>query len=287
MSTPNPLAPQGSLLEKQAKSKSSLHVAGLIVFLHSVVLGGFLILGCKREENKAAETPGLGDTFTNASPILSDTNAPIIGGLSTNGLGLAGGPIGTNLPPLPMGTNFEPAPITAAPAPTPEPTPAPTSGSEYKIQKGDIAFNLAKKHGVTLKALKEANPNVDLGKLKVGQTIQIPGSSGTAAAAPTGTHASHTMDKTADDTAATGATSTYTVKGGDNLTKIAKRHGTTVKAIRAANGLKSNEIKVGQKLKIPGKATEAAPAPAPATTAPAAAPVTPTLPPATGTGLPK
>ena len=285
MSTPNPLAPQGSLLEKQAKSKSSLHVAGLIVFLHSVVLGGFLILGCKREENKAAETPGLGDSFTNTSPILSDTNAPIIGGLSTNGLGLAGGPIGTNLPPLPMGTNFEPAPITAAPAPAPEPTPTPTSGSEYKIQKGDIAFNLAKKHGVTLKALKEANPNVDLGKLKVGQTIQIPGSSGTAAA--TTAAAGHKAKDSVAESAATGETSTYTVKGGDNLTKIAKRHGTTVKAIRAANGLKSNEIKVGQKLKIPGKATEATPAPAPATTAPAAAPTTPTLPPATGTGLPK
>ena len=31
MNTPNPLSPQGSLLEKQAKSKSSLHAAALIV----------------------------------------------------------------------------------------------------------------------------------------------------------------------------------------------------------------------------------------------------------------
>ncbi len=284
MSTPNPLAPQGSLLEKQAKSKSSLHVAGLIVFLHSVVLGGFLILGCKREENKGAETGGLADTFTNTSPMLNDTNSPIIGGLSTNGAGLGAGPIGgTNLPPLAIGTNFEPAPITAAPATTPDSTPASTSASEYKIQKGDIALNLAKKHGVTLKALKEANPNVDLGKLKVGQTIQIPASSGSSTTASVG----HKTTESAGESAAMGETSTYTVKGGDNLTKIAKRHGTTVKAIRAANGLKSNEIKVGQKLKIPGKATEPTPAATPTPTAPVATPTTVTLPPATGAGLPK
>jgi hypothetical protein len=120
MSTPNPLAPQGSLLEKQAKSKSSLQIAALIVGMHVVVLGGFLILGCKREENKATDTSALNDALTNASPILNDTNSPIIGGLSTNGAGLGAGPIGgTNLPPLAIGTNFEPAPITAAPATTP------------------------------------------------------------------------------------------------------------------------------------------------------------------------
>jgi LysM repeat protein len=62
---------------------------------------------------------------------------------------------------------------------------------------------------------------------------------------------------------------TYTVKSGDSLTKIAKAHGTTVKAIRAENNLTTDHIKVGQKLKIPARAEAAAPvepmpAPAPA-----------------------
>ena len=60
---------------------------------------------------------------------------------------------------------------------------------------------------------------------------------------------------------------TYTVKSGDNLTKIAAQFGTTLKALRAANGLKTDSIKVGQKLKIPAKAS-----------APMAAPVAPTEP---------
>lgn len=44
---------------------------------------------------------------------------------------------------------------------------------------------------------------------------------------------------------------TYTVKRGDTLSAIAKKYGTTVKAIAAENGIKNkNLIYVGQKLKI-------------------------------------
>jgi murein DD-endopeptidase MepM/ murein hydrolase activator NlpD len=51
--------------------------------------------------------------------------------------------------------------------------------------------------------------------------------------------------------APTPATATYTVVAGDNLTKIAKRYGTTVKALVALNGIKNaNLIHVGQVLKI-------------------------------------
>ncbi len=46
-------------------------------------------------------------------------------------------------------------------------------------------------------------------------------------------------------------TITYTVKKGDTLSAIAKRYGTTVKAIAAENNISNvNLIKVGQKLKI-------------------------------------
>ena len=69
---------------------------------------------------------------------------------------------------------------------------------------------------------------------------------------------------------------TYVVKSGDSLTKIAKAHGTTVKAIQAENNLVTTSIKAGQKLKIPVKAAAVAapapyvePAPAPAPAAPA------------------
>ena len=44
----------------------------------------------------------------------------------------------------------------------------------------------------------------------------------------------------------------YVVKGGDTLSGIAKKNGTTTAKLRAANGMQSNDvIKIGQKLKLP------------------------------------
>jgi murein DD-endopeptidase MepM/ murein hydrolase activator NlpD len=47
------------------------------------------------------------------------------------------------------------------------------------------------------------------------------------------------------------AANTYTVVKGDNLTKIAKAHGTTVAALTKLNGIKdANKIAIGQVLKV-------------------------------------
>jgi len=50
---------------------------------------------------------------------------------------------------------------------------------------------------------------------------------------------------------------THNVKQGESLEKIARQHGTTVEALRTANGMKKNEstIQIGQKLKIPSSGT--------------------------------
>ncbi|HWH71470.1 MAG TPA: LysM peptidoglycan-binding domain-containing protein [Candidatus Sulfotelmatobacter sp.] len=78
----------------------------------------------------------------------------------------------------------------------------------------------------------------------------IPGSPATPAAsavpsAPTGNALEHAPAKPA------AAETIYVVKAGDSLSRIAKAHGTTVAALKAANGLKSDQIVVGKKLKIP------------------------------------
>lgn len=41
------------------------------------------------------------------------------------------------------------------------------------------------------------------------------------------------------------------VQPGDNLTKIAKRNNTTISALKSANGLTTDMIRAGQKLKLP------------------------------------
>ena len=58
---------------------------------------------------------------------------------------------------------------------------------------------------------------------------------------------------------------TYTVKSGDNLDRISKRLGVTVDELKAANGLKSNALQPGDKLKNPKAEAPAKAAPRAAT----------------------
>ncbi len=157
----------------------------------------------------------------------------------------------TNLPPE---TNLAATNFTAPPMDISMP-PALTAGQEYTVERGDSFFSIAKKFNVTMKAVQEANPGVEPTKLRPGQKLHIP--------APV---AAGTAPASAAPAAAT-SEQVYTVKSGDTLTKIATDHGTTVRALRSANNLTTDQIKVGQKLKIPAR--EAAPAPAPAGPAPA------------------
>ena len=123
----------------------------------------------------------------------------------------------------------------------------PAGVTEYTIVKGDILEKIAKNFHVSVKAITDANPGIEPAKLKIGQKIHIPAPS--APAAPTASGAAPA------EKASVAGEQVYTVKSGDNLTKIAGQYGISLKALRAANGLKTDSIKVGQKLKIPAKAS--------------------------------
>jgi len=82
---------------------------------------------------------------------------------------------------------------------------------------------------------------------------------------PTATTAGTTTAGTTETTS--NGEKMYTVKSGDMLITIAKANSTTVKAIKSANNLTTDSIKVGQKLKIPTKVVETAASNSPATPA--------------------
>jgi LysM repeat protein len=296
MSMPNsPLLP-GSKLEQAAKSRSTFSIAAFIFSAHVAVFLVVLLNGCNKESATTGTEPPAPTNQTDVAvqPVLGagDTNPPAAtpgldspnptnppGGVVTFPVPAGGGsnaPAPT-LPPPDVGIGLQ---APGAGSALPEATGA---GSEYKVKSGDIAYNIAKTHGVSLKALKDANPNVDLGKLKVGQTIQLPaGGAGKSAQAP----AAGVKAGAADESSTGGTTTAYTVKGGDTLARIAKKHGTTVKAIRSANNLSGDKINVGQKLKIPSKAGNAEPAEAAPKASADALPGTPVpaIVPPTGTG---
>jgi len=217
MNNPSPLLPQGSLVEQKNKNRARVKVAVFFVLaIHAVGLLALLMQGCRRDQ-PAADTEA---TNTVAAPSFDNTN-PIVAAE-------------TNIVSVP--SNPPPAIDNTAP---PVVTPAATA-TEYAVAKGDNYWTIGKKFGVTAKQITDANPGVDPAKLKIGQKLHIPApapAAATPAAAPGGT--------TAGDM--------YTVKSGDNLISIAKHFNTTVKTIRADNNLKTDSIKVGQKLKISAK----------------------------------
>src|SRR5690349_21045022 len=227
MNNPNPFVPQGSLLELASKRRSRLKLAVLCMsVIGTAGLVAMLIQGCKREQTEEANQPTV-DTNT----VAMDTNPP---------------PMIASNPPV------APPPVVVQPP----------AGTEYVVVHGDTLGRIAKSHGVTLSALKAANPGVDPAKLKVGQKITIP--AGGPAAMGGGT--------TDAGMSGGGGGEVYVVKSGDTLSKIAKAHGTTVKAIETENNLSTTRIHVGQKLKMPGAASASAPA-APMAPPPATGPV--------------
>jgi hypothetical protein len=60
-----------------------------------------------------------------------------------------------------------------------------------------------------------------------------------------------TLKKITPTPAISGPEILYVVEPGDTLTRIAKVHGTTVKALKTVNGLDSDTIIVGDQLKLP------------------------------------
>ena len=274
MNTPSPLVPQGA--QANARRSPIAWVFAAIV-IHVGVVALCLLQGCKNEE----PAKPLVDATPPPPTLATDTNVPaLIGGLPPtptppppgvpNGatpaanfaLPTPGGasPIsnlpplnGGGLPPAPAGGGVNPLPPTGA-APIPF-DPAPTTPStEHIVVKGDTGGAIAKKYNMGWKAIEAANAGVDARKLKLGQKLIIPAKS--VSAAPAGR-----TDRAADATGGSEGSS-YTVKSGDTLGKIAKSHGVSVKALQSANGLKTTSILVGKKLKIPAKAGAAAPVPA-------------------------
>ena len=100
----------------------------------------------------------------------------------------------------------------------------PSQAANHTIQRGETLGVIAKKYGLSASALATHNGIVNPNKVKIGRKLIIPAKT----------------EKL-----------TYTIRKGDTLSTIAKRHQTTAAAIAKANGMKNpNAIRPGRKLKI-------------------------------------
>jgi LysM repeat protein len=231
MNNPSPLLPQGSMLEQNTKNKGRARVKIAVFFvlaIHGVGLLALLMQGCKGEKDSASnQTADTNTTTYAAAPVetFTPTNPAVV--------------LTTNTDPV------NPGLTTSAPVP---PIDNPGVATDYVVKSGDTYATIARSKKVSVNSLKEANPGVEPTKLQIGQKLHVPPP--TAPTSQTANNGAPAVDAHTGDPV-------YTVKSGDTLIKIASEHKTTVRALRTANSLRTDSIKVGQKLKIPVKMADA------------------------------
>ena len=116
----------------------------------------------------------------------------------------------------------------------------------YRVKSGDYLGRIASRYRCTVPELKRWN-GLKSNDIRVGQRLIIykrgggPSSSSSSAS---------TSSSSASGSQSSAPTGTYTVKSGDTLSGIATRHGVTVAQLKQWNNLTSNNIRIGQKLKL-------------------------------------
>jgi LysM repeat protein len=122
----------------------------------------------------------------------------------------------------------------------------------HTIKKGDTLYSLSRTYGVSVNEITKANPGISAASLKVGQKVEVPDQSDTAATATVTTTGTASPEATpaVEPAATVPAPAVYVVKKGDTLTSIAKQYSVTVSDLKIWNKLGSTQIRIGQKLKI-------------------------------------
>ncbi|MGO2319361.1 MAG: N-acetylmuramoyl-L-alanine amidase [Vibrio toranzoniae] len=107
------------------------------------------------------------------------------------------------------------------------------SVSQHKVSRGESLSVIASKYGTSTQALMKLN-NLKSSSLAIGQVLKIPSSA----------------QGSSSSSAVKTKTITHTVKSGEYLGKIASRYKVLVADIKRENRLKSETLRVGQKLRI-------------------------------------
>ena len=181
-------------------------------------------------------------------------------------------------------------------APDPMVTGTVPAGSNRTVVvgSGDTLSGIARRFGVPASEIMRANNISDPSRIRSGQLLTIPGASGQPAkivadsqsknvpapakapardvavlpSAPAVRNAqgASAQNDGSQNLAATApkkpdAGGAYSVQSGDTLSKIARKHGVGVDALKSANNLSGTSLKIGQKLVIPSGSSVSQPDP--------------------------
>ncbi|MDO5464517.1 MAG: LysM peptidoglycan-binding domain-containing protein [Akkermansia sp.] len=133
-----------------------------------------------------------------------------------------------------------PAPVAAAPA-----APTQQAIEKHYVATGDTLYAIAAKYKVSVAAIRKANPTLRDNIIVCGTYLNIPVSADS--------DAGRRIAAQQAAAAATEAAKLYTIKRGDTLARIARKHKTTVAKLMQINNIakgQEGKIRVGDTLRI-------------------------------------
>lgn len=135
---------------------------------------------------------------------------------------------------VPVGVESD---LVAALDSIPEWTPPQPQFATHRVSRGETLSGIARRYGTSISAIMGANNLRSANRISPGQRLQIPLRSGS-------------RSSRRPPTTFNSAEGTHRVRSGESLYTIARRYQTTVARLRQDNGLTSNTIYPGQKLKV-------------------------------------
>jgi LysM repeat protein len=231
----------------------------VVLALHVVVIGGFTVYHLMSGGGTDADFAG--DKAHKGVKIATDADAPLPDGSTAPAPATASNPSTAATTPTtdasaPADMNpesAEPPPATAAATASTTPAPAPDASTPSTPATPDASMTAA----ATAPAATTTTTSTPSDPLASGPVI-----SPSPASAPTGMQNDETAEQEAvAPTVLDGDVAPakpYTVKLHDSLAKIAHRNHISVAQLRTTNNLKTDMLRIGQKLMIPATATEVA-----------------------------
>jgi peptidoglycan endopeptidase LytF len=126
----------------------------------------------------------------------------------------------------------------------------------HQVVAKDTYYSIGRRYNVVPKDIMNFN---DSKFLQIGVIVKVPTNmpfTASAAKSKTSTAVIKSNQTAVAASTSEGTLSEHTVQKKENLNMIAKKYGVTVNDIKEANNLNSNNLQIGQLLKIPGNAAE-------------------------------
>jgi LysM repeat protein len=157
-------------------------------------------------------------------------------------------------PVMPRQADPLPPPVTrpVTPPVTPPARLEPVPTTTYVVAKGDTLSQIARRYKVSMTEIMALSGLRDADRLREGQKLVLPGKIDLQQAPPPVTPPVKPRSAPTAVAPSSGAGgSAHEVRQGETLSHIAQQYKVSVDAIRQANNIKGDLIRVGQKLTIP------------------------------------